>query len=110
MLRGEEHDRWDLEVRGGILGAARVLMGVEDHAGGKQLLRLRYWPQIPGRGPILVLGFAALAGAAAQAQLWGAAVLLGLGVVLPTLQIVEQCMAGMATIKQTVEQLKQGGW
>ncbi len=110
VLRGEEHDGWDLEVRGGILGVARLVMGVEDHAGAKQLVRLRWWPKIPMRGPILALGFAALAGAAAQAQLWGAAVLLGLGAVLPTLHIVEQCMAGMATIKQTVEQLKQGGW
>ncbi len=110
MLRGEEHDRWDLEVRGGILGAARVLMGVEDHAGGKQLLRLRYWPRIPERGPILVLAFAALAGAAARAHTWSAAVVLGLGAVLPALHIVEQCMAAMATIRQVVLRLQRGGW
>ena len=110
MLRGEEHDRWDLEVRGGILGAARVLMGVEDHARGKQLLRLRYWPKIPERGPILVLGFAALAGAAARAHAWSAAVVLGLGAVLPLLHIVEQCMAAMATIRQVVVRLQRGGW
>jgi hypothetical protein len=110
VLRGEEHDGWDLEVRGGILGVARLLMGVEDHAGGKQLVRLRWWPKVPARGPILACGFAALAAAAATAQLWVAAVLLGLGALLPTLHIVEQCMAGMATIKQTVQQLKQGGW
>jgi len=110
VLRGEAHDDWDLEVRSGILGVSRLIMGVEDHAGAKQLVRLRWWPKIPMRVPILALGFAALAGAAAQAHLWGAAGLLGLGVVLPTLHSVEQCMAGMAAIKQTVEQLKQGGW
>jgi len=110
VLRGDEHDCWDLEVRGGILGVARLLMGVEDHAGGKQMIRVRWWPKIPVRGPILALGFAALSGAAAQAQLWVAAVLLGLGALLPALHIVEQCMAGMATIRQTVHQLKQGGW
>src|SRR5213592_2737128 len=110
VLRGEAHDDWDLEVRSGILGVSRLIMGVEDHAGAKQLVRLRWWPKIPMRVPILALGFAALAGAAAQAHLWGAAGLLGLGVVLPTLHSVEQCMAGMAAIKQTIEQLKQGGW
>ena len=110
VLRGEAHDDWDLEVRSGILGVSRLIMGVEDHAGAKQLVRLRWWPKIPMRVPILALGFAALAGAAAQAHLWGAAGLLGLGVVLPTLHSVEQCMAGMATIKQTIERLKQGGW
>ena len=110
VLRGEELDGWDLEVRGGILGVARLVMGVEDHAGGKQLVRVRWWPKVPVRGPILALAFAGLAAAAANAQFWTAAALLGLGAVLPALHIVEQCMAGMATIKQTVAQLKQGGW
>ena len=110
VLRGEEHDCWDLEVRAGILGAARVLAGAEDHAGGKQLLRLRWWPLVPGRGPVLALAFAALAGVAAHAHLWGAAVLLGLGAVLPALNIVEQCMAGMATIRRALQDLNWGTW
>ena len=108
VLRGQEHDRWDLEVRGGILGAARVLVGVEDHAGAKQLVRLRWWPEIPARGPMLALAFAALGGVAAQAHAWGAAVLLALGAALPTLHIVEQCMAGMVTIRRAIEQLQKG--
>src|SRR5437667_689396 len=110
VLRGEEHDCWDLEVRAGILGAARVLAGAEDHAGGKQLLRLRWWPLVPVRGPVLALAFAALAGVAAHAHLWGAAVLLGLGAVLPALNIVEQCMAGMATIRRALQDLNWGTW
>src|SRR5438552_306289 len=110
VLRGEEHDCWDLEVRAGILGAARLLAGAEDHAGGKQLLRLRWWPLVPGRGPVLALAFAALAGVAAHAHLWGAAVLLGLGAVLPALNIVEQCMAGMATIRRALQDLNWGTW
>jgi len=71
---------------------------------------LRWWPKIPVRGPIVALGFAACAAAAATAHLWVAAVLLGLGALLPTLHIVEQCMASMATIKHTLQQLKQEGW
>src|SRR3989449_803781 len=35
-LRGGRDGRWDLEVRGGSFGAARLLMGVEEHAGGKR--------------------------------------------------------------------------
>ncbi len=110
VLRGEEHDCWDLEVRAGILGAARLLAGAEDHAGGKQLLRLRWWPLVPVRGPVLALAFAALAGVAAHAHLWAAAVLLGLGAVLPALNIVEQCMAGMATIRRALQDLNWGTW
>src|SRR6266536_1705573 len=76
VLCGDAHDGWDLEVRGGILGAARLLVGVEDHPGGKQLLRVRWWPKVPERGPFLALGLGALAFAAIQAQAWVPAVLL----------------------------------
>ena len=110
VLCGDEHDGWDLEVRGGILGAARLLVGVEDHAGGKQLLRLRWWPKVPARGPLLALGLGALTFAAMQSHAWVPAVLLGLGALLPPLHIVEQCMAAMATVRQAVTQLQHGGW
>jgi len=50
----------------------------------------------------LALDFAGLTGAAATAHLWAAAALLGAGVVLPALHIVEQCMAAMATIGSAV--------
>jgi GT2 family glycosyltransferase len=43
--RGGPFDPWDLEVRGGILGAARVLMAAEDHGSGAQYVRVRIWPR-----------------------------------------------------------------
>jgi O-antigen biosynthesis protein len=107
VLRGEEHDTWDLEVRGGILGAARVLMGAEDHPGAKQLIRVRWWPRVPMRGPILALGFAALTAAAAHARAWPAVVVLALGGVLPILHILEQCMGAMATVGRAVERMSR---
>jgi GT2 family glycosyltransferase len=105
VLRGGRHDRWDLEVRGGILGVARLLVAVEEHAGGKQLIRLRWWPNIPERGPVLAVGFATLSLAAARADAWVAAGVLGLGALLPALHIVEQCMTAMATLRQAVQRL-----
>ena len=106
MLHGGEHDRWDLEVRGGILGAARLLIGVEDHPGGKQLIRLRWWPEVPGRGPFLTLGLAALTVTAAHVHAWLASLLLGFGTLVPALNIVEQCMAAMAAMGVAVERLR----
>jgi hypothetical protein len=91
-------------------GAARVLVGAEDHAGGKQLVRVRWWPRVPGRGPILAAAFAGLTILAAQAHVWGAAVALGLGVVLPTFHMVEQAMAGMAAIRRALRALEWGEW
>ena len=108
VLRGDAHDRWDFEVRGGILGAARLLMGTEDHPGGKQLMRLRWWPDVPVRGPLLALGLAALTVVAARGGAWGAAAVLGLGVLLPVLNIAAQCMAAMGTICRAVRLLRSG--
>jgi hypothetical protein len=42
---GGDHDRWDLEVVGGMFGSVRMLMAVEDHGGGNQLVRIRSWPR-----------------------------------------------------------------
>ena len=39
VARGGDYDDWDLRLRGGLLANARLSMAVEDHAGGKQLLR-----------------------------------------------------------------------
>ena len=41
VRRGGDFDDWDLELRGGVAGGLRLLLGVEDHGAGKQLLRLR---------------------------------------------------------------------
>ena len=43
--RGGEYDRWDLEVRGGLIGAARMSLVVEAHEGGVQAVRARSWPR-----------------------------------------------------------------
>src|SRR3989449_1110941 len=82
VLRGGRDGRWDLEIRGGFFGAARLLMGVEEHAGGKQLIRLRWWPALPLRGPLLTLCFGGLTPRAAREPAWVAAMVLGLGAVL----------------------------
>jgi hypothetical protein len=46
VVEGGGFDRWDLEVRGGMLGGARMLMTVEEHGSGRQLLRFRVRPRI----------------------------------------------------------------
>ena len=42
---GGDYDRWDLEILGGMFGSARMLMAVEDHGAGTQLVRIRSWPR-----------------------------------------------------------------
>jgi len=107
VLRGGRDARWDLEVRGGTFGAARLLMGVEEHAGGKQLIRVRWWPVMPAAGPLLTLVFAVLARGAFGDHAWIAAAVLGLGALLFAARAVEQCSAATATIREVVGRLRR---
>jgi GT2 family glycosyltransferase len=43
--RGGDFDDWDLEVVAGVAGGARLLMGIEEHGAGRQLVRYRIEPQ-----------------------------------------------------------------
>jgi GT2 family glycosyltransferase len=45
VLCGGDYDRWDLEIIGGMFGSVRMLMAVEDHGAGTQLVRIRSWPR-----------------------------------------------------------------
>jgi len=107
VLRGGRDARWDLEVRGGFFGAARLLMGVEEHAGGKQLVRLRWWPVVPTAGPLLAGVLAALARGASIDHAWVAAGVLGFGALLAATRALEQCSAAMATIREAVARLRR---
>jgi len=57
--RGGPYDRWDLQVRGGAFGRARVRAGFEEHGHGRQLMRLRAWP-VPSRAVLALAGFLVL--------------------------------------------------
>jgi len=46
VTRGGDYDRWDLEIRGGAMGAARTRMTIEEHGSGKQMIRYRVWPKL----------------------------------------------------------------
>jgi hypothetical protein len=83
VIRGTHWDRWDLQVRSGALGVARLLCAVEEHGAGRQLVRFRSWPKwsyapIGLAAMVAGLGVAAAAnGAAAPAAVLAA---LSLGV------------------------------
>ncbi len=44
VVRGGEFDRWDFEIRTGMTCSLRVLLAIEEHGAGKQMLRFRAWP------------------------------------------------------------------
>ncbi len=76
-VRGGDFDRFDLEVRGGMSGSVRLLVAVEEHGAGRQLVRVRTSPRWSTWGLALALPPLALAATAAASHAWTAASILG---------------------------------
>lgn len=98
VLRGGDYDRWDLELRSGLLGRVRVLMAVEEHGGGKQMVKFRTWPRCTPAAIGLAVLFAALSAFAAMGEAWVACGVLNAAAFLFMMRIFRECAAGMAAI------------
>jgi glycosyltransferase involved in cell wall biosynthesis len=107
VLRGGEYDRWDLGVQGGMLGAARILMAIEDHGAGTQFVRLCSWPTCTPGAVVLILLFAALSAWAAIDEAWTAAAILGTGAVLLALRALQECAGATAAILRVLKQTEE---
>jgi GT2 family glycosyltransferase len=100
--RGGDFARWDLQVRGGGLGTARMRMGVEEHGGGRQLMRFRVWPRCSRLGLGLVAFFAILAAAALSDGTWIGAALTGAAALLIGGSMTHDCAAAMGVLVPAV--------
>ncbi|MEA2307605.1 MAG: hypothetical protein QOH43_4885 [Solirubrobacteraceae bacterium] len=88
-------DRWDLHVAGGALGGARLRATVEEHGGGRQLVRWRIWPRASRLVPPGIAGLAALGGLALRDHAWlPGGLLVILAVAVGTAAV---CECGIAT-------------
>src|SRR5205823_4344508 len=100
--RGGDFERWDLQVRGGGLGTARMRMAVEEHGDGKQLLLFRVWPRASRAGLALVAIFAALAaGALVDGNRLGA-IPLGIAALIVAISMFRDCGTAMGTLVPAV--------
>jgi O-antigen biosynthesis protein len=45
VIRGNDFDNWDLQIRNGLFGKTKCLLAIEEHGAGKQYLRLKCWKQ-----------------------------------------------------------------
>ena len=102
VLRGGDFDRWDLEVRGGLLGATRLRLAVEDHGANNQLARFRLWPKCSPKGVILILLFVDLSVMAMADEAWIASAILGADAALFALRMLYECAAATATAARTL--------
>lgn len=104
VVRGTEFDRWDIELRGGLFGVARVLAAVEEHGGGRQLLLFRVVPRL-FRGTLeLCLLFGALCVAAALDGAVVVALVLGAIAGMVAGLALYDCSIAVGTVLRSLEQ------
>jgi glycosyltransferase involved in cell wall biosynthesis len=106
-VRGGNFDRWDLELWGGLLGAARLFVAVEHHGNGRQLLRVRSWPWCSAVGLVLTALFAALALGAAHDRAWQAFGALGAAALLLAARTIHECAAATAAFLSAIRKIER---
>jgi GT2 family glycosyltransferase len=108
-VRGSDFDQWDLAVRGGILGTARLALALEHHGSGSQLLRILCRPECSSLGLALSVLFLGLSCAAALDRAWIVSTLLGGSGLIVLIRIFQECAAASAAflaIVQKIERIK----
>ncbi len=101
--RGGEFDHWDLEVLGGLLGAARMFMAIEYHGDGRQLLRIRWSPRCSISGLVLTTLFALLSLDAAIDKCWPVAIILGTATLLFVGRMLQECASATGAFLAAVQ-------
>jgi hypothetical protein len=116
VRRGGDYDRWDLYVRVGMLGGARLRLGLEEHGQGRQLARFRVSPR-PSRAGLLLASSLALlavaavtAGSVAAVVLGATAVLVSCGVALDCALAQGALRAGLAEATEPVARARRVWW
>jgi O-antigen biosynthesis protein len=103
VTSGGDYDDWDVEVRAGGLSAVRVLLTMEEHGQGRQMVRFRakprYRPAIPSVIAVLVAG----ALLAAFDGVPGVTVVLGAAAAFVGLAAFFECGAAMATTRDALD-------
>jgi glycosyltransferase involved in cell wall biosynthesis len=104
-LKGGAYDRWDLEIRGGLLGAARAFALVEEHGSGCQLLKFKTWPVLRLTAVVPVLLFGTLASAAWIDHSAGVSFILALATTAIVVRTARECAAAQSAADEAVLKL-----
>lgn len=103
---GGDYDRWDFEIRVGLSSSARLRIAVEEHGGGKQLLRWRVWPH-PSRLFLVTMAMpGALALGAALGRAPIAAGALSACVILMMVRAWLECSRAIGSARAALEKLQ----
>lgn len=104
VRRGGDFDDWDLEIRGGLLGAVRLRMVAEEHGQGRQLVRWKVSPKYTEIGLAIFSVLIAISVGAGIARAWTACVTVGvIGLVLG-LSILQECEAATVLALRSIQE------
>ena len=104
VRRGGEFDSWDMETRGGGLAGARVTTAVEEHGGGRQLIKARCRPRWSPTALLLTSSLIALAATAAVFGAPLAAALLGMAGAGLGLRTLSESATALALIARVIRE------
>ena len=82
-------------------------MAVEEHGGGKQLIRFRAWPRCPRGGVIVTLLFAILASFAALSHAWITCGILNVIALVFMTHIFRECASAMAAVSSILKPVQK---
>jgi GT2 family glycosyltransferase len=103
VSRGGDYDGWDVEVRAGGLSAVRVLLTIEEHGQGRQMVRFRAWPRFQPAILVLVTALATGALLALLDHALGTTVVLGAAAAALAVSSLLECGAAMATARDALD-------
>ena len=89
-------------------GAPRLLLAIEEHGAGRQLVRLRLWPRFAPAWLVVTGLCAALGAAAALSQAWLVAAVFGSAVAGLGARMLTESAAAMAAVRRAVADRLRG--
>jgi len=102
VLRGGDFDRWDLQLRRGPFASTRVILAIEEHGGGRQLARVKMWPQFARVTGFIAFGAMLLAvGAVSSGKYVAALVLAGIFAWI-AIRTIQECASTMENVADTL--------
>jgi hypothetical protein len=104
VRRGGDFDNWDLEIRSGLLGSARLQVVAEEHGQGKQLVRWRVSPKCSEIGLIVLATLIAISAGAGAARAWTACATVTMMGLLLGLSVLQECEAAMALALRAIQE------
>jgi hypothetical protein len=103
VSRGGEYDRWDLEARKSFVGAARIRMGLEEHGGGRQLVRLHVAPSYSRSVLALIAILTVLSLAASLSHEHAAAIMLAVAAAVLGSRALQSAGRAMGAVLPSLE-------